>query len=93
VALLCNSAARNLKGVVCHIGSVHAHGANFHVTCGLQGCPRTYTNFHSYKKHMYSRHRDTLEVESSPTVSGEQLPEHKERATVMILIAQHPSLH
>ena len=34
-----------------------------------------------------------LSYESSPTVSGEQLPEHKERATVMILIAQHPSLH
>ncbi len=55
-------AARTLKGVLRHIGAVHAHEAGFHVICGVQGCPRSYSNYHSYKKHMYQKHRDALEV-------------------------------
>ena len=61
---LCHTfAARNFKGVSRHIGSVHSHEANFHVTCGLGGCPRSYKNYHSYKKHLYKQHRDILEVD------------------------------
>ena len=32
---------------------------------GLQGCPRSYKNYHSYKKHMYKKHRDILELDLS----------------------------
>lgn len=55
-------ASRSLKGVVRHIGVVHSHDASFHIVCGLNGCPRSYRNFHSYKKHMFQRHRDVMEV-------------------------------
>ena len=58
-------AAPTLKGVVRHIGAVHSFDAAFHVHCGIGSCPKTYTNWHSYKKHMYSRHRDILDVSSS----------------------------
>lgn len=47
-----------------HIGSIHAYEHGFHITCGVQGCPRSYSNHHSYKKHMYKKHRDVLEVDS-----------------------------
>lgn len=69
---LCDSfAAPNLKGVVRHIGLIHSHEAGFRVTCGIGGCTRTYRKFHSYKKHIYVKHRDVLRVrerERSPLV-------------------------
>ena len=66
-------AAPTLKAVVRHVGAVHGHDAVFRVCCGVQGCPRTYCNFHSYKKHMYMKHRDLLEVctqEQEPAASN-----------------------
>ena len=54
--------ARALKGVLRHIGAVHANEAGFHVICGLQGCPRSFSNYHTYKKHLYQKHRNALEV-------------------------------
>lgn len=61
---LCDTfAAPNLKGVVRHIGVVHAHEAGFHVTCGVDGCTKTYRKFVSYKKHMYVKHRDAQSVD------------------------------
>lgn len=61
-------AYRTLKGVVRHIGAVHSYEASFHITCGVSGCPRTYRSFFSYKKHMFLKHRDIMEVnEASET--------------------------
>lgn len=63
---LCQSfAVRGLKGVLRHVGAVHAHEANFHIVCGVGGCPCTYRNFHSYKKHLYKKHREVLKVAES----------------------------
>ncbi len=28
--------------------------------CGVQGCPRTNHNIHSYKNHMFIKHKDVL---------------------------------
>lgn len=61
---LCSSfAAKSLKGVIRHLGLVHAHEAGFYVRCNVQDCPRTYDKFVSYKKHMYSKHRSILQVQ------------------------------
>lgn len=58
---LCSSfAAKSLKALIRHLGLVHAHQAGFYVRCEIQDCPRTYNKFLSYKKHMYSKHRDVL---------------------------------
>lgn len=63
---LCDSfAAPNLKGVVRHIGVVHAHEPGFRVTCGVDGCTKSYRKFVSYKKHMYVKHRDAQGAGSS----------------------------
>lgn len=45
------------------MGLIHAHEHGFYITCGVQGCPRSYSNYHSYKKHMYKKHRDVLELD------------------------------
>ena len=59
---ICYRAAfSTLKKVVSHIGLVHSFDADFHIICGVAGCPRTYTNFLSYKKHMYRKHKLYLE--------------------------------
>ena len=60
-------AGRSLKSVVRHIGQTHAFEANFRVSCGVFGCPRVYYNFHSYKKHLYRKHRDVLDNCDTPT--------------------------
>lgn len=48
------------------MAAVHAHDPNFHTICGIEECPRTYTNFFSFKKHLYRKHRDTLCLMSLP---------------------------
>ena len=68
-------AAHILKSVLQHIGVVHTHEANFCVTCGIQGCPDSYCNYHSYKKHMYQKHCEVLEVATVPSASEAQVLE------------------
>ena len=58
-------AAKTFKGVLRHLGTVHAVEAGFFVRCSLHGCSRTYRNFHSYKKHIYMKHREILEISAS----------------------------
>lgn len=58
-------AAPNLKGIVRHMAAVHAHEPNFFIFCGIQGCSRTYSNFFSFKKHLYRKHRCSLEMSGS----------------------------
>ena len=42
----------------------------FYVRCQVQDCPYTYTNYHSYKKHFYKKHRDVLGVLSHHTAGN-----------------------
>ena len=55
-------AAPSLKAVVRHMATVHAHDPRFHICCGIEGCSRAYTNFYSFKKHLYRKHRACLDV-------------------------------
>ena len=43
---------------------LHAHQPNFKVTCGIDGCARTFTNNGMLKNHLSLVHYDTL-----PTLS------------------------
>ena len=68
---LCSTfAAKDLKGVLRHMGTIHAHEAGFYVRCQVKDCPYTYTNYHSYKKHLYKKHRDVLGVLSHHTAGN-----------------------
>lgn len=69
---LCRSfAATTYKGVLRHLGTVHAHEARFHVQCDFPGCPRTYTNYHSYKTHLYRKHREFLLGHTPPNTESD----------------------
>ena len=68
---LCSSfASTTYKGVLRHLGTVHAHDAGFHVMCASPDCPQTYNNFHSYKMHLYRKHREIL-LDSVQHADGE----------------------
>ena len=66
-------AAPTLKTVVRHIGAVHSHDPAFHVRCGVEDCPRTYRNYHTYKKHMYTKHRSLLNLSVTETAREEDI--------------------
>jgi hypothetical protein len=38
----------------------HANDSNFHVLCGLDGCPRTYKRFLSFRNHLIRKHNFKL---------------------------------
>ena len=56
--------AKSFKVIVRHVGAVHAHDPAFYISCAASGCPRTYRNYHSYKKHLYKKHRFMLDEPS-----------------------------
>ena len=39
-----------------HLRLIHASEAGFQMSCGLQGCQRTFNNFFTYRNHVYSMH-------------------------------------
>ena len=41
-----------------HVSRVHSHSSGFSITCGIQGCLRTYTNYTSWVKHVHSKHSE-----------------------------------
>lgn len=57
--------ATTIGGILRHVGAVHAHEPHFHLVCGINGCPRTYKNFHSFRKHLRRRHAQTLDTTES----------------------------
>ena len=66
---ICNRfASSTLKRVLRHIGSVHSFEPGFQVTCGIEGCTRTYSNFRSFQKHLARNHETALNrvEDSSP---------------------------
>ena len=66
-------AAPRFASVVRHIGSVHSCEPNLHLTCGIEGCPRTYSSYRCFRKHLRSKHREFLEQPCDEQT--EQLPD------------------
>lgn len=48
-----------------HLRLIHASEAGFQMSCGLQGCQRTFNNFYTYRNHVYSMH-DLSGLDSTP---------------------------
>lgn len=63
--------APSFRSVLRHIGSVHSWDPNLHITCGIQGCPRIYTSYRSYRKHITKKHPEFMEgAEGDNSLSG-----------------------
>lgn len=66
VCSLCNRfRGSNFAAVLRHIGNTHRFDPGFFISCGLRFCPATYTNYESFRSHVYRKHRDELFVESN----------------------------
>ena len=61
---ICHSfASLDYASVVRHIGSVHAWEPRFKVTCGIDGCIRTYTSYRRYRAHIVNKHSEHISDE------------------------------
>ena len=67
----------NTSGSLRHIGVVHSHEANFYLTCGIDGCPRNYHNYHSFRK-LVRRHHPHYLLNLSTSLQQENEPENLE---------------
>ena len=85
VCQLCDHfVSRRLASVLSHIGAVHSHQSGFSVLCGIDGCPRTYRNYQSFRRHIKQKHPSACDDCDSPTesnvtdmqtIGGENCPE------------------
>ena len=65
---ICHSfASLDYASVVRHIGFVHAWEPRFRVTCGIEGCIRTYTSYRCYRAHIVNKHNELISDESVNT--------------------------
>ena len=56
---LCSAASHlrfNIKGYIQHVRLFHVHQADFKVTCGIEGCPRSFSNSGTFINHIYGVH-------------------------------------
>ena len=53
---LCTACFASVSIFLSHLRLIHASEAGFQISCGLQGCQRTFNNFHTYRNHVYSMH-------------------------------------
>ena len=51
---------QQISALIKHIGLVHASTATpFHIVCGLGRCQKRFSNFRTYRNHLYSIHTDS----------------------------------
>ena len=68
-----------------HIGRVHASAPRFILRCIFGGCETTYTNFHSYKRHIRKKHfRELINHAESDQDSDCELDEFNEESESQI---------
>ena len=58
-----------LKHYMEHIRECHAYSPAFAITCGLNGCPRTFKNFLSFRTHVYEWHGGDPNISNDSTVA------------------------
>ena len=57
---LCDFTTSTLAQWFSHLRAAHSSDPSFHVTCGIDGCQRTYVKFSSLNTHVYIHHRDRM---------------------------------
>ena len=49
------------------MAAAHTHDPCFFICCRIEKCSRTYYNFYSFKKHVYRKHHENLEMNVTVT--------------------------
>ena len=42
--------------ILTHVWNIHSLEPGFRYTCGISSCPRSYTNLHSFRRHVRDKH-------------------------------------
>ena len=63
----------NIKDYLKHIQLFHSHQPNFFITCGIDGCMRTFKSMGSFRNHVSSRHSCTAFPDYSSSVASTSL--------------------
>ena len=61
----------SIASMLRHMGEIQRYDPNLSIRCGIDGCPLSYTNFDSFRSHVYRKHRDVLKPTTHNTT-----PEH-----------------
>ena len=65
---ICNLFGGNsFASVLRHIGEVHRFDPGLTIRCGIERCPQTYSNYESFRSHVYRKHRHVLHSTLSTT--------------------------
>ena len=84
---LCSSyASLSFPDVVRHIGSIHSHHPNFHVTCCLDGCVAQFRSFAAYKSHLYRTHSNIIRLQQFPPNFHNQLESFVDEGMYFIVL-------
>ena len=76
VCTICDKfAGRSFAVVLRHIGSNHRYDPGLRIRCGIKSCPETYTNFESFRSHVYCKNRDELHLDPRETSHPENTSE------------------
>lgn len=77
VCSICNKFGGNsFSAVLRHMGEIHRHDPSLHIRCGVDRCPQTYTNYESFRSHVYRKHRDVLYLNpAAPEFDTNVVPE------------------
>lgn len=51
-----------------HLNLMHSQKSNFIVKCNISECPKSFTNFHVFKSHVYRKHRSVFDLRKCETL-------------------------
>jgi hypothetical protein len=63
----------SLTELLDHLRRSHSNDPNFHVLCGLDGCPRTYKRVVSFRNHLIRKH-NIYGKENEPVINNDENP-------------------
>ncbi|CAB4019697.1 Hypothetical predicted protein, partial [Paramuricea clavata] len=63
----------SLPELLDHLRRSHSNYPNFHVLCGLDGCPRTYKRVVSFRNHLIRKH-NIYGKENEPVINNDENP-------------------
>ena len=58
---------RSFNLLLFHIAKVHANSPDFHLSCGINHCAATFTNFQAFRRHLRKKHQSVAIEEEANT--------------------------
>lgn len=91
----CSRRTFTIIKLIQHIGLIHAHEANFSITCGLNDCQRSFTKYASFRCHVYRKHKNTV-LQQTTTTTTDPLPlleEVEKECTTNVAFSAPPNMN